>query len=444
MLFAGVMAMALPLRGAGRSEVELPNRWRVPVGGLLITACGSFSLIAFPMDDIWHRLFGQDVTLWGPTHLMLIGGAGLSMIGAWVLYVEGLGGRCTGQGGTRVPLWTRFTEVSLAGALLTGLSTFQDEFDMGIPQFRLVFHPILLMLAAGVALVAARIRLGRGGALGAIGIFLLVRGVLALVVGPVLGRTTPHFPLYLVEGIAVELVALRFAAQRRPLAFGAIAGVAIGTFGLAAEWGWSHVWVVDPWPGALFPEGAILGFVMAVAAGVLGGFLGGALTPAVARPRAPRWIVPVAAGVVAAVIAFSLPDPAPSAPIRATVTTRDLAPPPHRTIAATIHLAPADAASGADWLNVTGWQGGGSVIDHLRRVGPGTYATTKPIPVWGNWKTTLRLHKGRAVLGLPIFLPRDPAIPVGEIAAPHSFTRAFVLDKKNLQREQKPGVASWL
>ena len=42
---------------------------------LLLTACGAFSLIGFPLDDVWHRLFGQDVTLWGPTHLMLIGGA---------------------------------------------------------------------------------------------------------------------------------------------------------------------------------------------------------------------------------------------------------------------------------------------------------------------------------------------------------------------------------
>ena len=40
-----------------------------------MTAAGGFALIGFPLDDVWHRLFGQDVTLWGPTHLMLIGGA---------------------------------------------------------------------------------------------------------------------------------------------------------------------------------------------------------------------------------------------------------------------------------------------------------------------------------------------------------------------------------
>ncbi len=49
-----------------------------------------FSLIGFPLDDIWHRLFGQDVTLWGPTHLMLIGGAAMTLVGIAVLAVEGL------------------------------------------------------------------------------------------------------------------------------------------------------------------------------------------------------------------------------------------------------------------------------------------------------------------------------------------------------------------
>ena len=57
---------------------------------MLICACGAFSLIGFPLDDVWHRLFGQDVTLWGPTHLMLIGGAAMTLVGIAVLTVEGL------------------------------------------------------------------------------------------------------------------------------------------------------------------------------------------------------------------------------------------------------------------------------------------------------------------------------------------------------------------
>ena len=52
-------------------------------------AAAAFALIGFPLDDVWHRIFGQDVTLWGPTHLMLIGGAGLTLIGSAILIVEG-------------------------------------------------------------------------------------------------------------------------------------------------------------------------------------------------------------------------------------------------------------------------------------------------------------------------------------------------------------------
>jgi uncharacterized membrane protein YeaQ/YmgE (transglycosylase-associated protein family) len=315
---------------------------------------------------------------------------------------------------------------------------------MGVPQFRLIFHPVLLMLAAGIALVAARIRIGRGGALWTVGAFLILRGFLSLMVGPILGRTVPHFPLYIVEALAVEAVALRFAPTRRPLAFGALAGVAIGTFGLAAEWAWSHIWVVNPWPGAMLPEAIGLGLPMAIAAGVVGAFIGRSLTPEAKLDGAPKWPVPLAALGIVAIIGFALPMPTPSTPIRATITTRDLQPPPKRTIAATVKLDPANAAEHAEWLNVTGWQGGGSVIDRLRRTAPGTYETTKPIPVYGKWKTTLRLQKGRAVLGLPIFLPRDTAIPAPEVAASPQFTRTFVFDKKNLQREQKPGVAGWL
>ena len=167
---------------------------------MLICACGAFALIGFPLDDVWHRLFGQDVTLWGPTHLMLIGGAAMTLVGIAVLLVEGQRAlKAAGKAPNERALdRTSCASISLTGGLLLGLSTFQAEFDFGVAAVPAsIFHPMLIMLAAGVALVAARIWLGRGAALGAVAFFLLIRGVLALLVGPVLGETTPHFPLYL-------------------------------------------------------------------------------------------------------------------------------------------------------------------------------------------------------------------------------------------------------
>ena len=104
----------------------------------------------------------------------------------------------------------------------------------------------------------------------------MIRGFLAIMVGGVWGQTTPHFPLYIVEALLVEAVFAR-AGGRSPVVNGAIAGALIGTVGLAAEWAWSHVWMPIPWNDSLLPEAAIAGFITAVAAGVVGGFIGGSL-----------------------------------------------------------------------------------------------------------------------------------------------------------------------
>ncbi|MDA0163011.1 hypothetical protein OM076_22250 [Solirubrobacter ginsenosidimutans] len=460
---SGFLSMCLPLQKPSSVSVRLAPGWDAPLGGVLIAAAGAFSLVGFPLDDVWHRLFGQDVTLWGPTHLMLIGGAAMALVGLAVLLAEA--GAANAAAGRRGELpWARFMRrISLPGAFLLGLSTFQAEFDFGVPQFRMVFAPMLVMLAAGVALVAARVWLGPGAALGAALFFLVMRGLMALAVGPVLGEPTPHFPLYLVSASAVELVALRV---RRPLGVALASGVAIGTVGLAAEWGWSHVWMPLPWPSALAPSGALLGFAMAIAGACVGGWLGARLsadrTPSLRHAGVP------AAFAILALVGYGL-LPSGSQGVRATVTitraadtaaARATATPSPARSAATDHagspptaVAPAgtvvvrvDPRSGADdalWFTATAWQGGGLVVDRLQRIGPGVYRTTRPLPLTGDWKTMLRLHPGNALTALPLYLPADEAIPVAGVPARPSVNRAFGPEQKLLQRERK-AAASWL
>ena len=152
----------------------------------------------------------------------------------------------------------------------------------------MVYGPILVMLAAGVGLVATRIWLGRGAALGAVAFFLLVRGVVSVIVGPVFGQTTPHFALFIVEALAVETVFLALP-RARPLTLGLWSGLAIGTFGLAAEWAWTNVWMPIPWNADLLPEGAVLGLLAAVAGSLVGAWVGErlALRRAAPPPRHP-------------------------------------------------------------------------------------------------------------------------------------------------------------
>jgi hypothetical protein len=445
-LFAGVLAMALPLEKPSRSSIRLPNGWQAPLGAVIITICGSISLLAFPLDDIWHRIFGQDVTLWGPTHLLLFGGAAFSVVGAWILHREGKAAAINPPPEVAKPIIiARYREPLLAGAFLVGLSTFQGEFDFAVPQFRLVFHPMLLMIAAGTALVAARLRLGRGGAIKAVLVFIAIRGALALIVGVALPHTTPKFPLYIAEALAVEAVALRFP-RGRPIAFGAVAGVFVGTFGLAGEWLWSHVFWTIEWPSALFPEGAILGFLGAVAGGILGGFVGRSLSGGAPKERAPRWVVPAAAALIAVMVGYALQMPEPGKPPpTVTATLTDVKPKPKREVRLRVKVDPPDTAKDNLWFDGTAWQGGGSVIAKLKPTGePGVYTSPTAIPVYGNWKSTIRLAKDDHVWGAAIYFPSDPAIPAPAVPAKQQFTRPFQQDKKLLQREQKAGTSGVL
>jgi hypothetical protein len=434
---AGFLAIVMPRERGGPTFVRISGDWYAPIGGVLITACGAFSLVGFPLDDVWHRLFGQDVTLWGPTHLMLIGGASMTLIGLAVLLVEG--GRANrsegrAEGGNSFARWLR--NVALTGAFLLGLSTFQAEFDFGVPQFRFVFAPMLVMLAAGVSLVAARVWLGRGAALGAAVFFLVVRGGIALLVGPVLGQSTPHFPLYLASAIVVELVALRWSSDR-PLRFALAAGLAIGTLGLASEWAWSHLLMPIPWPGELLPEGAVLGFAMAIAGSLLGAWMGARLaSDRMPRTRSLRLAAIGGAVVVAGLVLFGLQKPADEG-VRGTISIDETVAAGEREGIVTVRLDPAPAADGAEWFQAISWQGGGLVIDDMRATGePGVYRTGGPVPLHGDWKTLVRLHNGNSLTGLPVYLPADEAIPVKEVPASDGATREFVADHEILQREQ--------
>src|SRR4051812_11190009 len=442
--FAGLLAIFMPSERAGRAGLELPGGLHAPLGGLLILVCSGIALVGFPLDDVWHRIFGQDVTLWGPTHLQLFGGAGLSTLGGMILLTEGA--HATGEvrpaGATKI---VRLQQVLLGGAFLIGLSTFQGEFDYAVPQFRLVFHPILLMLAAGVALVSVRVWAGRGAAIGAVLMFVTLRGILSLLVSPLFGHTTLHFPLYIVEALVVEGVAL-VIARERPVLLGALAGVGIGTLGLAAEWGWSYAWWTISWPSSMLLEGIVCGFVAAVSGGVIGGFIGRALSSPEIPPRpVPRFALPLAIVGAVAVVAWATPISG-GKPVTAKVTLTDAKPAPNREVNARVQLDPPDAAKDAYWFVETAWQGkeGRSVVADMREVSPGVYVTQEPIPVHGNWKSTIRLAKGTAVQGLPVYFPADPAIPVKGVPAQKSFTRKFVRDKDNLQREQKGDAPSAL
>lgn len=449
---AGMAAIVLPLdEKPGAAAVRITRTWYAPVGGILLAGAGLYALIGFPLDDVWHRIFGQDVTLWGPTHLMLIGGAGLSLVGVLLLEFEGRHNRPDPDRPETRRMW--LLRAFAFGGLLIGLSVFQVEYDFGVAQFRLVLQPMLIVAAATISLVAARLTLGPCGTLVVVGFAAVVRAVVAVLVGgPIIDAPRNVFPLYLGIAVVVELLAL-LPVARRPVLWGAGCGLVAATVGLWLESRWVAAMFVDPWPASMWPE--LL--AMAVPAGIAGGVVGGLFATVLRgeplpRPAVRRALMTGAVVVVAAATANGLMIEVP-ADARAAVELRDAPGHGGRAVYADIRISPAGLVSpDPEWIQILAWQGGvgsdspgrGLVVDHLRREGPGHYVSTKPVPVHGSWKTVLRVQDGRTQTALPIFMAADPGIGAEEVPALDSFTRPFVAEITVLQRERSFDHPSWL
>jgi len=171
------------------------------------------------------------------------------------------------------------------------------------------------------------------------------------------------------------------------------------------------------------------------------------LPPGWVRQRTPRLVMPVAWAAALAVIAIALPMTAHDN-YKATVTLTNADSSAQRSVFVTAKLDPPQAADNATWFQVTSWQGGNGVfhgqivgqwVVPMHKIGDGIYRSAQPVPVYGKWKTLLRLATVSSLQAVPIYLPADPAIPAKAVPATAHFTRNFVADKKVLQREAVGG-----
>lgn len=443
LFIAGMSAVVWPRDGVkpGIASVRITRQWYAPVAGIYIAACGLYALIGFPLDDVWHRLFGQDVTLWGPTHLMLIGGAGLSTAGIILLRREGeFSAEYQDRGGL-----ARFLTYGAAfGGLLIGLSVFQAEFDFGIAQFRMVFAPMMIAAAAGLTLVAARLFVGPGAALFAAAFFLGMRGLVSFIVGPVFGQADHVFPLYLGSALLVELLALT-ALRRNFLAFGAVAGLLIGTVGTVIEKLWNDQVFQFAWTQDMWLEGLAMTVPVAIGSGLCGALFALGLQGRLPSRAVGRTIVTASILVTSAAVANGLwatvPDDA-----TATFETTQMSTPTGDVMTVTATLSDDLVEGDPTWVQITAWQGGGEgvVTDNLKKVGEDTYESTIPIPVGGTWKTLLRVQDGRTLTAAPLYLAPDQAIDAEEFVAADGEPVEFVPEIEILQRERDFSAPAWL
>lgn len=439
----GIAALAsIALATADRAPVGLSvGRLRIPWSAMPMGIMALGAVIGFPLDDYWHSVYGIDVTMWSPTHLLMIGGASLTPVAAWLMLAES-GPPAAGRGRAR------FLSEALAGATLIGMSTFQLEFDLGIPQWQALYHPVLVALAMGVGLVAAREALGRGGALRVVAGFLVARGLIALLVGSVFGLSLERFPLYIGGALVIEgvfLVAPRMNAALRTL----VTALLLSTVGMAVEWGWTQAWSPQPWHTTLLASWWVV-VLIAVAAC----FLGSALGRAVAHlPQVVHFSgVALAFAVMVAMLAVPFPRHGLSAVATVTATgagprqpaiTREGLVTYQQDMLISLRVSPAAAVDDADVFRIFTWQGGGLTISPLHRTGDGSWTIDAPVPVGGSWKNIVFLEKGDVVAAIPVSFPADPTYGLAAIPAPTDKPRVaqFAPSTAYLTRESHGGSA---
>jgi hypothetical protein len=401
---------------------------RVPHSLVPMWALGLGAVAGFPLDEVWHRAYGVDVTMWSPTHMLMILGATFTGMAAWLV----LGG--SGVRPTDGP-WGRGAHLVCGWLTVQGLLAPLGEFTFGVPQFNLLFAPILVSMAAGLGLLAFRLVHGRWWTVGFVVVNFAIQasGSFGGDDSPV---TTRFSATFLASAVVVELAALLVGTSSRAR-LAVVAGVGIGTVGLAAEWAWNQdAWQV--WSDALLPEAIVLATLGATGAAVLGVTFSRALDDERgARPVARLGVVLAAVACVAVIL---LPMRRPTGDVTADVRLEEAS---EGTANVTATLSPADAAEDAYWFQLSAWQGGGLELADMEPTGaPGEYRSAEPVPVDGHWKTLLRLHRGTEMMAVPVYLPADPDIDEPEIPAIDRVA-PFESERSYLLRETHDGSA-WL
>ncbi len=401
---------------------------RVPPSLVPLWALGVGAVMGFPLDEIWHRAYGVDVTMWSPTHMLMILGATFTGLAAWLI-LAGSGVRPTDGP------WGRGAHVVCAWLTIQGLLAPMGEFTFGVPQFNLLFAPILVSLAAGLGLVAIRLVHGRYWMLG-----LVVVNFAIQLVGDFGGGDNPvetrFSATFLASAVVVEVAAAILGTRNRTR-LAVVSGLGIGTIGLAAEWIWNQdAW--QPWDGALLPEVVVVATIAAVGAAILGV----SFARAIDGDRDARAVPAV--GVVLAALAclavIVIPMRRPTGDVTADVQLESAG---KGAVFVTATLSPVDAADDAYWFQATAWQGGGLELADMRATGrPGEFRSEEAIPADGLWKSLLRLHRGTEMMAVPIYLPSDPDIDEQEIPAVDKVL-PFESERRYLLRETHDGSA-WL
>lgn len=141
------------------TTISVLNYFHAPLGFILLGFGALTDLIAAPFDNYWHELYGIDITLWAPFHLM--GTFGSLIAGIGIIYA--LASEIAYDRHSARPV-RRF--LGLSAMEWTCLLLFAGFIELSLPaltafaaiplgSLQLITYPLILVVASGVFLVSA-------------------------------------------------------------------------------------------------------------------------------------------------------------------------------------------------------------------------------------------------------------------------------------------------
>ena len=162
-----------------------------PLGAYIVGFTALTAAVAFPLDAYWHTLYGIDVAIWAPFHIMFVASMGIVALGA--AYTLGSAAHLAGRLGTAGSGTRRAATLGVVLALATVLSLFtlllfdalgrKNFIDLGFMSLNV--FPLLSGLLVAFILVAAAFAIPWRWAATFVSLcYLVLAGIMAVFVQP--------------------------------------------------------------------------------------------------------------------------------------------------------------------------------------------------------------------------------------------------------------------
>ena len=146
-------------RGAGINDsnsTRLFVFFRAPIGFAVSGFGALLAALAFPLDDYWHTLYGVDVTLWAPFHIMIIFSMVMVGLGATYAFASEMNRAGEGRGKLAAQLGVTATlAMTLATFLLVIPQANTDDGLAAIGSYKFALYPLILAFALSTFLISA-------------------------------------------------------------------------------------------------------------------------------------------------------------------------------------------------------------------------------------------------------------------------------------------------